>query len=163
MYRPAVVAGTQIRDSRGTGFVPLAEHRRDASPQDLRQTLRRRLLRSSPAARELQMSIPSLKDGAQGRRPGPGRNQHPHGRRGESAWRCSGRANHHHPVSPPRLPGGEPGSGPPPGRKFQQRTDMGEFARGRCQARPGQPKGILREHPAAREPQSNPATVSLSR
>jgi len=27
-------------------------------------------------------------------------------------------------VTPPHLPGGKPGSSPPPGRKFQQRTDM---------------------------------------
>jgi pyridoxine 4-dehydrogenase len=38
-------------------------------------------------------------------------------RRG-SVLRCSGRANHRDPVTPPHLPGGKPGSGPPPGRKF---------------------------------------------
>src|SRR5712691_11815913 len=34
--------------------------------------------------------------------------------------RCprSGRANHRDPVTPPHLPGGKPGSGPPPGRDF---------------------------------------------
>ena len=34
--------------------------------------------------------------------------------------RCprSGRANHRDPVTPPHLPGGKPGSGPPPGREF---------------------------------------------
>jgi acetyl esterase/lipase len=30
----------------------------------------------------------------------------------------SGRANHRDPVTPPNLPGGKPGSGPPPGRNF---------------------------------------------
>src|ERR1700730_2368372 len=35
-------------------------------------------------------------------------------------------ANHRDPVRPPHLPGGKPGSGRPPGRKFQQRIDMGE-------------------------------------
>jgi len=30
----------------------------------------------------------------------------------------SGRANHRDPVALPHLPGGKPGSGPPPGRKF---------------------------------------------
>src|SRR5258707_6010597 len=38
--------------------------------------------------------------------------------RGRSVLRCSGRANHHDPVTPPHLPGGKPGSGPPPGRDF---------------------------------------------
>src|SRR5437667_5552503 len=28
------------------------------------------------------------------------------------------RANHRDPVTPPHLPGGKPGSGPPPGRDF---------------------------------------------
>ena len=31
---------------------------------------------------------------------------------------------------PPNLPGGKPGSGPPFGRKFQKRIDMGETAWG---------------------------------
>ena len=55
--------------------------------------------------------------------------------------RCprSGRANHRDPVTPPHLPGGEPGSGPPPGRKFQQRIDMDE--RAWSAAKPTQPKG----------------------
>jgi hypothetical protein len=34
------------------------------------------------------------------------------------------RANHRDPVMSPHLAGGKPGSGPPPGRKFQQRVDM---------------------------------------
>jgi monoterpene epsilon-lactone hydrolase len=38
----------------------------------------------------------------------------------------SGRANHRDPVMPPNLPGGKPGSSPPAGGKFQQRTGMGE-------------------------------------
>jgi epsilon-lactone hydrolase len=38
--------------------------------------------------------------------------------------RCSGRANHRDPVMPPHLPGGKADSGPPPGKKFQQRIDM---------------------------------------
>jgi len=38
--------------------------------------------------------------------------------RGRSVLRCSGRANHRDPVTPPHLPGGKPGSGPPPGRRF---------------------------------------------
>ena len=37
---------------------------------------------------------------------------------GRSVLRCSGRANHRDPVTPPHLPGGEPGSGPPPGRNL---------------------------------------------
>src|SRR5450755_5071433 len=37
---------------------------------------------------------------------------------------------------PAHLPGGKPGSGSPPGRKFQQRIDMGERARERCQTNP---------------------------
>jgi hypothetical protein len=36
--------------------------------------------------------------------------------RGRPVLRCSGRANHHDPVTPSNLPGGKPGSGPPPGR-----------------------------------------------
>jgi len=51
----------------------------------------------------------------------------------------SGRANHHDLVTSPHLPGGKPGGGPPPGGKFQQRTDMGERAWRRC--RTSQPKG----------------------
>jgi EmrB/QacA subfamily drug resistance transporter len=38
--------------------------------------------------------------------------------RGRSVLRCPGPANHQDPVTPPHLPGGKPGSGPPPGRKF---------------------------------------------
>jgi hypothetical protein len=38
--------------------------------------------------------------------------------RGRSGLRCSGRANHRDQVRPAHLPGGKPGSGPPPGRKF---------------------------------------------
>jgi hypothetical protein len=36
--------------------------------------------------------------------------------RGRPVLRCSVRANHHDPVTPSNLPGGKPGSGPPPGR-----------------------------------------------
>src|SRR5438552_7543015 len=36
--------------------------------------------------------------------------------RGRPVLRCSGPANHRDPVTPPNLPGGKPGSGPPPGR-----------------------------------------------
>jgi hypothetical protein len=50
--------------------------------------------------------------------------------RGRSVLRCSGRANHQDPVTPPNLPGGKPGSGPPLGRNFQKRIDMGETAWG---------------------------------
>jgi hypothetical protein len=39
-----------------------------------------------------------------------------------SVLRYSGRANHHDPVTPPNLPDGKPGSGPPPGRKFSAAT-----------------------------------------
>ena len=74
----------------------------------------------------------------------------------------SGRANHRDPVTPPHLPGGKPGSGPPPGRKFQQRIDIGERAWERCPANPDR-REILREHRAAREPRRDPATVSLPR
>src|ERR1039457_873458 len=45
---------------------------------------------------------------------------------GRSVLRCSGRANHRDQVMPPHLPGGNAGSGPPPGREFQQWIDMGE-------------------------------------
>ena len=45
-------------------------------------------------------------------------------------------ANHRDPVMPPHLPGGKPGSGPPPGRKFRQRMDLGEAARGAAQRTP---------------------------
>ena len=38
--------------------------------------------------------------------------------RGRPGLRCSGRANHHDPVTPPNLPRGKLGSGAPPGRKF---------------------------------------------
>jgi NAD(P)-dependent dehydrogenase (short-subunit alcohol dehydrogenase family) len=41
--------------------------------------------------------------------------------RGRSGLRCSGRANHRDQVTPPHLPGGKPGSGPPPGREFPRR------------------------------------------
>jgi hypothetical protein len=40
--------------------------------------------------------------------------------RGRSVLRCSGLANHQDPVTPPNLPGGKPGSGPPLGRKFSE-------------------------------------------
>jgi hypothetical protein len=59
--------------------------------------------------------------------------------RGRSVLLCSGRPNHRDSVTPPHLPGGKPGSGPPPGGKFQQRIDMGE--RAWSAARPTQPKG----------------------
>jgi hypothetical protein len=39
--------------------------------------------------------------------------------RGRSVLRCSGRANHQDPVTPPNLPGGKPDSGPPLGRIFR--------------------------------------------
>jgi hypothetical protein len=42
---------------------------------------------------------------------------------GRSVLRCSGRANHRDPVTPPHLPGGKSGRGPPPGRNAQQRID----------------------------------------
>jgi hypothetical protein len=38
------------------------------------------------------------------------------------------RANHRDPVTPAHLPGGKPGSSPPPGRQRHQRIDMGEPA-----------------------------------
>ena len=79
---------------------------------------------------------------------------------GRSGLRCSGRANHQDQVTPPHLPGGKPGSGPPPGGKFQQRIDMGEPARER-QTKPNR-REILREHRAARESRRNPAAVSTS-
>ena len=83
---------------------------------------------------------------------------------GPSSLWCprSGRANHQDPVTPPNLPGGKPGSGPPPGRPFQQQVDMGEPAWGRCPANPDR-REILREYRAAREPRSDPAAVSLPR
>ena len=59
--------------------------------------------------------------------------------RGRPILRCSGRANHQDPVTPPNLPGGKPGSGPPLGRKLQKRIDMGETAWGA--ARRNEPKG----------------------
>jgi DNA-3-methyladenine glycosylase II len=62
--------------------------------------------------------------------PSPSRNCRP------SDVRCSARANHQDQVTAPHLPGGEPGSGPPPGRKCQQWTDMDEPARERCQTSP---------------------------
>jgi len=48
-------------------------------------------------------------------------------------------ADHQDQVTPPHLPGGKPGSGPPPGGKFQQWIDMGE--RAWSAAKPTQPKG----------------------
>jgi hypothetical protein len=39
--------------------------------------------------------------------------------RGRSGLRWSGRLNHRDRVTPPHLPGGKPGSNPPPGREFQ--------------------------------------------
>jgi hypothetical protein len=39
---------------------------------------------------------------------------------------CFNRANHQDPVTPPHLSGGQAGSGPPPGRTFQQWIDVGE-------------------------------------
>jgi epsilon-lactone hydrolase len=45
------------------------------------------------------------------------------------SW-CFGRANHRDPVTRPHLPDGKPGSGPFPGRTFQQPIDMGEPAGG---------------------------------
>ena len=38
--------------------------------------------------------------------------------RGISVLRCSGRANHHDPVTPPNLPRGKHGRGAPPGREI---------------------------------------------
>jgi hypothetical protein len=58
---------------------------------------------------------------------------------GRFVLRCSGRANHRDPVMPPHLPEGKTGSGRPPGRKFQQRIDLGE--RAWSAATPTQPKG----------------------
>src|SRR6266704_5125783 len=58
--------------------------------------------------------------------------------RGRSVLRCSGRANHRDPVTPPHLPGGKPGGGPPPGRKFQQRIDRGERAGSAAQPTPAE-------------------------
>ena len=54
--------------------------------------------------------------------------------------RCSGRANHQDPVTPPHRPGGNPGSDPLAGREFQQRIDVGEPAPGVLPNQP-QPKG----------------------
>jgi len=48
--------------------------------------------------------------------------------RGRSVLRCSGRANHHDPVTRPHLPDSKPGSGSPP--RQEQRDGMGEPARG---------------------------------
>ena len=45
----------------------------------------------------------------------------------------SGHANHLDPMMPVHLPGGKPGSGPPPGRPFQYWFDVGEPAWGCCQ------------------------------
>jgi epsilon-lactone hydrolase len=53
---------------------------------------------------------------------------------GRSVLRCPGPANHQDPVTTSHLPGGKPGSGPPPGRKVQQWIDRGEPARERCRA-----------------------------
>ena len=63
-----------------------------------------------------------------------GRNQHIHGCPWKIGSRCSGRANHRDPVTPPHLPGGKPGSGPPPGRDFQQW--IGRASLERCQTNP---------------------------
>jgi len=57
-----------------------------------------------------------------------------------SVLRCSGRANHRDPVTPPHLPGGKTDSGRPPGRRSQQRIDMGKRAWGT--AEPTQPKEL---------------------
>ncbi len=42
--------------------------------------------------------------------------------------RCCGRANHHDPVMPGHLPGGNTARGRPAGRRFQQPIDMGKRA-----------------------------------
>jgi len=55
--------------------------------------------------------------------------------RGRSVLRCCGRANHHDPVTPRHLPGGKPGSGPPPGRNFSS----GLTGRARLGALPSRP------------------------
>ncbi len=70
-------------------------------------------------------------DGKSGPQPAHSRPVH-----GRSGLRCSGRANHRDQVTPPHLPGGKPGGGPPPGRKFQQRIDMGERAWSAAQPTP---------------------------
>src|ERR1022692_3724575 len=62
---------------------------------------------------------------------------------GRSGLRCSGRANHRDQVTPPHLPGGKAGSGPPPGREFQQRIDMGEPACERCPTNPNQGRSCV--------------------
>jgi hypothetical protein len=82
--------------------------------------------------------------------------------RGRSVLWCSGRANHRDQVTPPHLPGGKPGSGPPPGREFQQRIDVGGPVRERCPVSPNR-REVLREHRAAREPRGDLAAVSLPR
>jgi hypothetical protein len=61
-----------------------------------------------------------------------GWNQHFTAVRGRSVLRCSGRVNHHDLVRPAHLPGGKPGSDPPPGREFQQRIDNGDLFWERC-------------------------------
>ena len=77
--------------------------------------------------------------------------------RGRSVLRCSGRANHHDPVTPPHLPGGKPGSGPPPGRNSSAadghgRARLGAAGRipteGRCSVSTEQREN-LEGHPAA--------------
>jgi hypothetical protein len=62
--------------------------------------------------------------------------------RGRSVLRCSGRANHHDPVTAPHLPGGKSGSGAPPGWKF--------FRSGMTWARP---PGVL---PGEFQPKGDP-------
>ncbi len=57
---------------------------------------------------------------------------------GRSVLRCSGRANHRDPVTPPHLSGGKPGSGPPPGGNFSSGLTWASELE-RCQ--PTQPKG----------------------
>ncbi len=79
-----------------------------------------------------------------------------------SVLRCSGRANHQDPVTPPNLPGGKPGSGAPLGRKFAEADGHGRDRLGCRQAKSNR-REILREHRAAREPRSNPGAVSLAR
>jgi hypothetical protein len=90
-----------------------------------------------------------------------GRNQHMHGCPRKIGSAVLRRANHHDPVRPRHLPGGEPGGGPPPGRKFQQWIDWARPPG----VLPRQPdrREILREHRAARQPRRDPGAVSLGR
>jgi hypothetical protein len=78
----------------------------------------------------------AMQSRATAKRPATGTCTPVHGR---SGLRCSGRANHQDQVTPPHLPGGKPGGGPPPGGAFSQRIDMGE--RAWSAAKPTQPKG----------------------